>query len=236
VSSMPLGLIVLSTALGASATIPYIAETIRRHTKPRIVTWLTWSLLTAVAGAASASTHDYPSAAFSLIGTVVTAAVVLAGLRYGDRDFALLDAAALTLVAVGLVLWQVLDIPGIAVVAACVIDFIGLVPTLVHSWRAPQEETALTYGLIAAGGVCAALAAWGTWTVTAVAYPIYVAMSMGGCWAIVLVRRPATRVRLAVPPVSEPVAAGDRPRKAQASNRPARRRRSRRYHQRRGRA
>ena len=76
-SSMPLGLIVLSTALGASATIPYIAETIRRHTKPRIVTWLTWSLLTAVAGAASASTHDYPSAAFSLIGTLVTAAVVL---------------------------------------------------------------------------------------------------------------------------------------------------------------
>jgi hypothetical protein len=88
---------------------------------------------------------------------------------------------------VGLVLWQVLDIPGIAVVAACVIDFIGLVPTLVHSWRAPQEETGLTYGLIAAGGVCAALAAWGTWTVTAVAYPINVAIVSdvrGRCWYI----------------------------------------------------
>jgi hypothetical protein len=146
-------------------------------------------LLTGVGGAASASVGDYPSAAFSFIGTAVTAAVVLAGLRYGDRTFTWLDAVCLTLVVVGFALWLGFAVPGIAVFAACVIDFIGLVPTLVHAWRRPAEETAITYGLIAAAAGVATAAAWGTWTVTAIAYPIYVLVSMTACWVIIFVRQ-----------------------------------------------
>ena len=169
--------------------MPYIVATVRRATRPRLVTWLTWCLLTAVAGAASASVGDYPSAAFSLVGTLATSLVLVAGLRFGDRAFTRLDVFCLAVVLAGFMAWRVLHLPGIAVLGACLIDLVGLVPTLVHSWRQPHEETALTYGLIALGGVCASLAAWGVWTVTAQAYPVYVAVSMGGCWLILLVRR-----------------------------------------------
>jgi hypothetical protein len=179
----------LSAVLGAASTVPYIRATFRRSTVPRIVTWLTWSLLTAVAGAASASAGDYPSAAFSLVGTVATGLVVLAGFRYGDRSVTRLDVVCLALVLTGFVLWLTFTLPGIAVAAACVIDFIGLVPTLVHGWRRPREETASTFVLIAVGGLCAAAASWGTWTVTALAYPSYVAISMGFCAIMVLLRR-----------------------------------------------
>ena len=86
------GLVVLSTLLSAASTVPYLVATAKRQTRPRVVTWLTWALLTAVGGAASASVGDYPSAAFSFIGTVVTSAVVVAGLRYGDRTFGRLDS------------------------------------------------------------------------------------------------------------------------------------------------
>jgi hypothetical protein len=188
-ATVRVGLVVLSTMLSASSTIPYLAATARHETRPRIVTWLTWALLTGVGGAASASVGDYPSAAFSFIGTAVTAAVVIAGLRYGDLAFTWLDGVCLTLVVAGLALWLGLSIPGIAVFAACVIDFVGLVPTLVHGWRRPDEETAITYALIAAAGGVATAAAWGTWTVTAIAYPIYVSVSMTACWVIVLLRQ-----------------------------------------------
>jgi len=187
-SGVRVGLVVLSTVLSAASTVPYLVATAKRVTRPRVVTWLTWALLTAVGGAASASVGDYPSAAFSFIGTLVTTAVVVAGLRYGDRAFGRLDIACFALVAVGFALWLLLDVPGIAVAAACVIDFIGLVPTLAHAWRSPHEETAVTYALIAAGGGAATAAAWGTWTVTAVAYPLYVLVSMAICWAIVVLR------------------------------------------------
>jgi hypothetical protein len=183
-----IALTVLGTALGAAGTVPYLLATVRGSTRPRIVTWLTWSLLTAVAGAASASAGDYPAAAFSLVGTLATALVVAVGLRYGDRSVTRLDAACLALVLAGFVLWIVLDLPGIAVAAACLIDFVGLVPTLVHGWRRPREETPVTFALIAAGGLATAAAAWGTWTVTALAYPLYVAVSMGTCWAVVVLR------------------------------------------------
>jgi hypothetical protein len=187
-STVRVGLVVLSTLLSAASTVPYLIATAKRQTRPRVVTWLTWALLTAVGGAASASVGDYPSAAFSFIGTVVTSAVVIAGLRYGDRTFGRLDLLCFVLVVVGFGLWLLLDVPGIAVGAACVIDFIGLVPTLAHAWRSPHEETAVTYALIAAGGGAATAAAWGTWTVTAVAYPLYVLASMAVCWAIVVLR------------------------------------------------
>jgi hypothetical protein len=187
-------LTVLGTALGAASTLPYLLATVRGGTRPRIVTWLTWSLLTGVAGAASASGGDYPAAAFSLVGTLATALVVAAGLRYGDRTVTRLDAACVALVLVGFVLWIALDLPGIAVAAACLIDLVGLVPTLVHGWRRPHEETPVTFALIAAGGLCTAAAAWGTWTVAALAYPVYVALSMGVCWAIVVLRGRASEV------------------------------------------
>jgi hypothetical protein len=187
--SVRVGLVVLSTLLSAASTVPYIIATAKHQTQPRVVTWLTWALLTAVGGAASASAGDYPSAAFSLIGTVATTAVVIAGLRYGDRTFGRIDVTCLILVLVGFGLWLILNVPGIAVAAACVIDFIGLVPTLAHAWRRPYEETAVTYALIAAGGAAATAAAWGTWTITAVAYPIYVLLSMGVCSVVVVLRR-----------------------------------------------
>jgi hypothetical protein len=200
-STVRVGLVVLSTLLSAASTVPYLIATAKRQTRPRVVTWLTWALLTAVGGAASASVGDYPSAAFSFIGTVVTSAVVIAGLRYGDRTFGRLDLLCFVLVVVGFGLWLLLDVPGIAVGAACVIDFIGLVPTLAHAWRSPHEETAVTYALIAAGGGAATAAAWGTWTVTAVAYPLYVLASMAVCWAIVVLRN----TRLATATEQEPV-------------------------------
>lgn len=184
------GLVVASSLLATCSTLPYIREIMRGTTKPRLVTWGTWSLLTAMAGVASASVGDYPSAVFSFVGTVATAAVVAVGLRFGDWAFGGLDAVCLTLVIVGVVAWRALDQPGLAVLAACLIDFVGLVPTAVHAWRHPEQETPVTFVLIAAGGACAGLAAWGDLSVTALAYPVYVAVSMGAI--AVLTLRPAS--------------------------------------------
>jgi hypothetical protein len=77
---------VLGSLIAVAGTVPYIIETIRGNTKPRIVTWLTWALLTGVAGAASMSAGQLGAAVFALLGTLATSSVVVAGLRYGDRS------------------------------------------------------------------------------------------------------------------------------------------------------
>jgi hypothetical protein len=131
--------------MAVAGTVPYIVETIPGNTKPRIVTWLTWTLLTGVAGAASLSAGQFGAAVFALLGTVATSAVVVAGLRFGDRSFTTLDLFCLAGGLLGLLLWLSLDNPIFAIWAAILIDFVGLVPTLVHAWTQPAAETASAF-------------------------------------------------------------------------------------------
>jgi hypothetical protein len=187
-----LALMIISTGCAVAATAPYVRQTIAGVTKPRLVTWATWCLLTGLTGAASLASGDYASAVFALVGTAATGSVVIIGWRFGDRTVAVLDAMCLALVVVGLGLWRMMHRPAVAVLTACLIDFVGLVPTIVHAWTHPHEEAPAAFALIAAAAVAAAAAGWGDWTVTAQAYPVYVAVS-AGLVAVLISRRRLAR-------------------------------------------
>jgi hypothetical protein len=182
---------VLGSLIAVAGTVPYIVETIRGNTKPRLVTWLTWALLTGVAGAASLSAGQLGAAVFALLGTVATSSVVLAGVRYGDRSFTRLDLACLAGVLLGLLLWLSLNNPIFAIWAAILIDFVGLVPTLVHAWKQPGAETASAFVCVGVGGLItsAAIASGGSFSVAALGYPLYAALSMATVASIIVVRR-----------------------------------------------
>lgn len=182
---------VLGSLIAVAGTVPYIIETIRGNTKPRIVTWLTWALLTGIAGAASMSAGQLGAAVFALLGTVATSSVVVAGLRYGDRSFTRLDLACLAGVLLGLVLWLSLDNPIFAIWTAILIDFVGLVPTLVHAWKQPMAETASAFVCVGVGGLItsAAIASGGSFSVAALGYPLYAAVSMATVASIIVIRR-----------------------------------------------
>ena len=185
--------IILGSLISAAGTIPYVLETVKGKTKPRIVTWLTWSLLTAIAGFAALFDGQPGSAMFALMGTAATGSVVVTGLKYGDRTFTKLDVACMGIVLAGLVLWLRLHSPVIAIWAAIVVDFIGFVPTLIHAWQKPHEETMSTFALVGTGGLITAgtVISGGSLSVTAVGYPLYVAVSMCACVAIIRIRKPA---------------------------------------------
>lgn len=184
-------IIMLGSVLAASGTIPYIIQTIGGKTKPRIVTWLTWALLTGAAGWAALADHQLGSAVFALMGTVATGTVVLVGWRYGDRSFALLDIVCISAVIVGLVLWYLFGTAELAVWVAIIVDFIGLLPTLKHAWQKPHEETSATFVLVGLGGLLTTVTIItdGSLSVTALGYPLYVALSMGSCAAIIILRK-----------------------------------------------
>jgi hypothetical protein len=171
------GLLVAGCVLGTSSAVPAVHKTLRGREKPPLVMWATWAALAGLAGAASLAAGDYPAAAFSLVGAAACGTVVMVAVRVGTWAPSRLDAVCLLLIVPGLGLWLTLDRPAIAVITACLIDGTGAVSALPGLWREPDLASAATYALIAAGGLCTACAAWGTWTVTALAYPLYVAAS-----------------------------------------------------------
>jgi hypothetical protein len=187
-------LALLGGLLSACGTIPYILETLKGRTKPRLVTWATWSTLTGVAAAGAFADGQIASGIFALLGSLSTGFIVVAGLRYGDRSFAKLDILCLMGVIAGLGLWLMLDSPAIAIWAAIAIDFVGFVPTFIHAWQKPHEETASTFVIVALGAAVTvgAIVSSGAHSVTAIGYPLYVTVSMGGCAAVILTRRSST--------------------------------------------
>lgn len=203
---MSFTLAILGGILAACGTIPYILEMIRGKTKPRIVTWLTWSMLTGVAAAAAFTAGDTSSGIFALLGALTTGVIVVIGLKVGDRSFDPLDVVCMIGVVVGLALWLIFNSPAIGVWAAIVIDLVGFVPTFKHAWQKPYEETASTFAMVGAGGLltAGAIISTGVLTVTSVGYPLYAALSMGSCALAVFVRGKMIAAPVASTSLSEP--------------------------------
>lgn len=135
----------IAAVLAAASSIPYIIGIVRGRTKPDIVTWMTWSILTAIASAAAFAAHE-PRTAFLTVGaTCSTAVIVVLGFKYGTAKFTPLDIFCQIGAIAGLVCWLVFNSPLVGIVVPVCIDFIGALPTLRHSWDKPGEETWQTF-------------------------------------------------------------------------------------------
>lgn len=170
------------------SSLPYIVAVVRRETKPRIVSWFTWTLLLFISIAATVADHDWFTVLLLGGDAIGTGAIVVFGWKYGDRKFERLDVVCQIAALVGILLWFVFDSPLLAVVASVTIDFVGAVPSIKHGWQKPHEETALTYALDTFGSL-ATLAALKSFHPTAVVYPIYLVLINAAFALIVITRR-----------------------------------------------
>jgi hypothetical protein len=181
-------LVILSSIFTVVSTIPYIIEIIRGTTKPRVISWFIWSVLTGVAGVASYVDGQIPTTILMFFATIETLLIVILGWKHGNRKIERFDIICLVGAIVGIILWQVFNSPAIAVIATVAIDLVGGLPTLVHSWNKPHEETWSTFFLAFLGALCTVLALT-EWKITSFAYPLYLVVINFMYVTVLLVRR-----------------------------------------------
>jgi hypothetical protein len=181
-------LIAAGAVLTVVAIAPYIIDVVKRRTKPRVVTWFNWALLTGIATAAAISAGQWPSAAITLASTVGAAVVAALGLYYGDRKFAKFDIVCQLAALLGLALWLAFDSALVALVATVTIDFVAALPTIKHCWERPFEETWQAFALAAIGSLLALLAVQRV-QASGLIYPIYLVLNNSLMAAIALGRR-----------------------------------------------
>jgi hypothetical protein len=167
--------ILISSVLAIVNILPYIRDVFRKKTKPRIVSWFTWSLLTAIGSAASFSDGQYASGILLLLSSLETMTVVILGWRFGDKTFETFDIGCQIAAIAGLVLWLIFNSPAIAIIATISIDIVASLPTLRHAWKKPFEETAITFFLGSLAAFFTFLAAKEL-KITAIAFPIYLVL------------------------------------------------------------
>lgn len=184
-------LVVIGALFLLISAVPYLKDVIAGKTRPRIVSWLTWSLLGAIATVAAFAEGHYPSAALTLAATIETSLIVIFGWRYGDRRFERFDIWCQVAAVAGLGLWYLFQSPLIGLTAALVIDIVAALPTLRHAWLKPNEETAKAYFLGASAAVCT-LAALSSMAIMGMLYPLYLLLLNCLIGSILLARRSHT--------------------------------------------
>lgn len=193
-------LITIGSGLMLVGVLPYLIDVMRGKTKPRIVSWLVWCTLTAIAGFASFFDGHYPTTILLAIATVTTLSVAILGYKHGDKRFDRLDIMCFIGAFTGLLLWWVFNSPELAVIATITIDLIGAIPTLVHSWKKPHEETWMAFLLAFMSSLCTIVVVE-DWVITAIAYPLYLVAFNGALTAIIVLRkRYGVHVKAAEPP------------------------------------
>ncbi len=78
--------------------------------------------------------------------------------------------------------------PSIGIIAALVIDLIGSLPTLKHSWKDPGEETWQTFAIIV-GAASLTLLSLESFTIPSLSFPIYLLLINTAIVAIVVYKR-----------------------------------------------
>lgn len=144
-------LLIGASTITLASVIPYIRDILKGTTKPNIVSWVTWTLLTAIATAAEYSVHEYTVAIYTASAAVTTAMIVFLGFKYGYARYTSFDIICQISALIGFALWWIFNNPALAVIASVTIDLVAALPTIRHAWIDPSEETSLTYAMCSMG-------------------------------------------------------------------------------------
>lgn len=166
-------LIFLSVVLTLGAIIPYMRDIRQGDSKPNIVSWITWTLLTGIATIAELVAHSNVAAILTGAAMLETLSIVLLGLKYGYVKYTKFDVVCQVGALFGFVLWWLFNSPAVAVIAAVTIDLIGELPTIKHAWMKSGEETWLTYGMSGLGAICTIFALT-EYNWTSLTYAVYI--------------------------------------------------------------
>lgn len=165
-------LITLSVIFAVISNIPYIIDIVKGKTKPRVVSWIIWAILSTITMFAAIAERQIPTVILLLVITMVDVPIIILGWKKGNKKVENIDIGCLIGGGVGLALWWVFNSPAIAVIASLSIDMIAALPTILHSWKKPGEETLVSFFLGALKALCTILVLT-DWRVTASAFPIY---------------------------------------------------------------
>jgi hypothetical protein len=179
---------VFAGLLSIVAMVPYIADTIKGKTKPNVVSWFTWTLLTGIGAFAAFSEGAITTAIFSGASALATLSVVILSFWYGVKRFTRFDVWCQIAALVGVVLWQVTNDATIAIAVVVVTDMIAALPTIRHAWFAPDAETWQTFVISGVGALIT------IFTITqisfaAFAYPIWLVIGNLAIAGVVVYRR-----------------------------------------------
>lgn len=164
----------LASAFVLVGSIPYLVDIHHKTAKPHILSWLGWSLITALGAFAMLAEGSTWSSAIIWANTVMCMVIALYAIfkKSGVWSTTVYDYVLFGLGILGLVLWQTLNMPVLALVCAILADLFFGLPTIIKTFKDPSSETRLVWMFATLSGL-SGLFAIGVFAFYDAAYPIY---------------------------------------------------------------
>jgi hypothetical protein len=177
--------------LGIIGAFAYIRDSYLRKTKPHRFAWFIFLIVSVISFTSQFALGAKASLFFA--GWFVCNNIIVLGLSLrkdsGYGGITKTNITSLTLAIIGIVLWQVLSSPLVALICVLIAEIIGAAMIVVKSFKAPQTETIIMWIL----GIVASslnILAVGKLDWALLAFPIYLFVAnMAIVGAILLGRR-----------------------------------------------
>jgi len=165
---------ILSSVAILIGGIPYINDIIKRRVKPHVLSWLGWGFITAIGAFAMLAEGSTWAVALIFANTVMCSIIAFSAIATkagvwstGIKDYVFFGAGLL-----GILLWQTLDMPILALVCAILADLAFGIPTIVKTFKDPSTETPFPWAMSVVAEIFGLLALKEL-SFHEVAYPVY---------------------------------------------------------------
>ena len=157
--------------------IPYIKDIFKKQVHPHVLSWLGWGLITGLGAAAMFADGSTWMAVIVFANTVACLSIVFFSVirKIGVWETSHFDWFFFFMGILGLVLWQTVHLPVLALICAMVADFAFGLPTIIKTYNDPETETPFVWVAATLSGFFS-LFAIQTIAFHEIAYPVFLLM------------------------------------------------------------
>ncbi|MFK8184374.1 MAG: hypothetical protein AB8B99_13460 [Phormidesmis sp.] len=184
--------------IGLLGYIPYILAIIRKKTTPNPATWWIWSVVGWAAFTSYYAAGEHETFWLMLTYAVGPSIVGILSFKYGKVDaLEKFDIICLVISFFSIVLWQITNIPLLALTINLGIDITGALPTLRKTYFEPDSEDALSWSVFWTGNTLnfGVILVSGQWNAASIPYPLYLSLLASSMMGLILGGRSPKRIR-----------------------------------------
>ena len=131
---------VIASFIGFYAYVPYFKSILQGKTRPHVISWLIWFVMSMTVAVAQFVEGGGYGAYVTGTTALLCLFVFILALRQGDKNIMRSDIIALLLSLVSIASWYFSNEPLNAILFSCLITLLGFYPTFRKSWHKPNEE------------------------------------------------------------------------------------------------
>lgn len=156
--------------------IPYLRDIVRSKVKPQRVTWGIWVVLNTVAAVNSTVNGGGWSLLFLWSTLVLVLITFVLSIKRGVGGIGKLDKAMIACAGLLLMYWALSRDTVLSTFIAIAIDTLGLIPTIVKTYKDPSSETCPQWVLAGVAGIFTVFAVGSFNEFVLIAYPLYIVL------------------------------------------------------------